>query len=52
MMEAVFVVAMISRELTLFTKPGYQAVPEPMMSLRVKGGLPMTVHGAPQTLTS
>jgi cytochrome P450 len=49
MMEAVFVIAMISRELTLFTKPGYQVVPEPMMSLRVKGGLPMTVHRAPQT---
>jgi cytochrome P450 len=49
MMEAVFVIAMISRELTLLTKPGYQVVPEPMMSLRVKGGLPMTVHRAPQT---
>ena len=47
MMEAVFVIAMISRELTLFTKPGAPVVPEPMMSLRVKGGLPMTVHRAP-----
>jgi len=47
MLEAVFVVAMISRELSLFTRPGYQVVPEPMLSLRIRGGLPMTVHRAP-----
>ncbi|WP_158883436.1 cytochrome P450 [Amycolatopsis anabasis] len=44
MLEAVFVTAMIARELRLRTKPGYQAVAEPMLSLRVRGGLPMTAH--------
>jgi enediyne biosynthesis protein E7 len=43
MMEAVFVVAMIARELRLTTLPGYRVVPEPMLSLRVRGGLPMIV---------
>ncbi|MFI9450191.1 cytochrome P450 [Amycolatopsis sp. NPDC052450] len=46
MMEAVFVIAMISRELRLKKRPGYEAVAEPMLSLRVRGGLPMTVHSA------
>ena len=45
-MEAVFVVAAISRELRLRGVPGHRAVPEPMLSLRVRGGLPMTVHPA------
>jgi cytochrome P450 len=44
MMEAVFVTAMISRELSLHTQPGYAVVPEPMLSLRVRGGLPMIVR--------
>jgi cytochrome P450 len=43
MMEAVFVIAMIARELRLTTRPGYEVVAEPMLSLRVRGGLPMTV---------
>ena len=43
MMEAVFVIATIVRELRLTTVPGYRAVPEPMLSLRVRGGLPMTI---------
>ena len=46
LMEAVFVVAAISRELRLRSVPGHRAVPEPMLSLRVAGGLPMTVHPA------
>ncbi len=46
MMEAVFVTAMLARELRLITKPGFEVVPEPMLSLRVRGGLPMTVHEA------
>jgi cytochrome P450 len=44
MMEAVFVLAMVARELRLSSVPGRTAVPEPMLSLRVRGGLPMTVH--------
>ncbi|MEU0520130.1 cytochrome P450 [Streptosporangium sp. NPDC006007] len=44
MMEAVFVVAMIARDLRLVGVPGREAVAEPMLSLRMRGGLPMTVH--------
>jgi cytochrome P450 len=46
LMEAVFVTAMVARELRLTTKPGYRVVPEPMLSLRVRGGLPMMVGPA------
>ncbi|MFY1668898.1 cytochrome P450 [Plantactinospora sp. WMMB334] len=46
MMEAVFVVAMVARDLRLSQVPGYRVVPEPMLSLRIRGGLPMTVHAA------
>ncbi|GIH35820.1 cytochrome P450 [Microbispora amethystogenes] len=46
MMEAVFVVAMVARDLRLTGLPGHAVVPEPMLSLRVRGGLPMTVHPA------
>jgi cytochrome P450 len=46
LMEAVFVLAMVSRELTLAAVPGHEVVPEPMLSLRVRGGLPMTVAPA------
>ncbi|GIF72115.1 cytochrome P450 [Asanoa siamensis] len=46
LMEATFVIAMVARELRLAKPPGYRAVPEPMLSLRVRGGLPMTVHPA------
>ncbi|GLU48723.1 cytochrome P450 [Nocardiopsis ansamitocini] len=46
MMEAAFVVAMVAREMRLATVPGHEVVPEPMLSLRVRGGLPMTVHPA------
>ncbi|GAA3071280.1 cytochrome P450 [Streptosporangium carneum] len=44
MMEAVFVIAMIARDLRLVGAPGREAVAEPMLSLRMRGGLPMTVH--------
>ncbi|MEV1121166.1 cytochrome P450 [Actinosynnema sp. NPDC049800] len=44
MMEATFTIAMIARELDLRTVPDYDVVPEPMLSLRIRGGLPMTVH--------
>ncbi|MEV4220813.1 cytochrome P450 [Nonomuraea sp. NPDC049725] len=43
MMEATFVLAMVARELRLTGVPGFRAVPEAMLSLRVRGGLPMTV---------
>jgi len=46
MLEAVFVIAMVARDLRLRTAAGHEVVPEPMLSLRVRGGLPMTVHGA------
>ncbi|GAA3748567.1 cytochrome P450 [Salinactinospora qingdaonensis] len=46
MLEATFVVAMVARELRLSTVPDHKVVPEPMLSLRVRGGLPMTVHPA------
>ncbi|GAB3885152.1 cytochrome P450 [Kibdelosporangium lantanae] len=45
-MEAVFVIAMMARELRLSKVAGYRAVAEPMLSLRVRGGLPMTVSTA------
>ncbi|MGH3860292.1 cytochrome P450 [Actinokineospora sp.] len=44
LMEATFVISMLAREMTLKLVPGYEVIPEPMLSLRVKGGLPMTVH--------
>jgi cytochrome P450 len=47
LMEAVFVLAMVSRDLRLRSVPGHKVVAEPMLSLRVKGGLPMTVYPAP-----
>ncbi|HST49782.1 cytochrome P450 [Jatrophihabitans sp.] len=43
MMEAVFVLASVVRKLRLATQPGYRVAPEPMLSLRVRGGLPMLV---------
>ena len=44
LMEAAFVLAMVAREMRLTTVAGYRVVPEPMLSLRVRGGLPVTVH--------
>ncbi|WP_335936531.1 cytochrome P450 [Streptomyces sp. PTD5-9] len=46
MMEAVFVTALITRDLDLRAVAGHAAVAEPMMSLRLGGGLPMTVARA------
>lgn len=43
-MEAVFVLTMVLRDLELTKIPDYDVVPEAMLSLRVRGGLPMTVH--------
>jgi cytochrome P450 len=44
LMEAAFVVAMTAREFHLELVPGPPAVAEPMLSLRVRGGLPMVVR--------
>ncbi|MCI0383195.1 cytochrome P450 [Streptomyces sp. CNQ085] len=46
MMEAVFVTALVTRDLDLSVVRGHTAVAEPMLSLRMRGGLPMTVRGA------
>jgi cytochrome P450 len=43
LMEATFVLAMLARELRLRTAPGHTVTPQPMLSLRLGGGLPMTV---------
>lgn len=44
LMEATFVVAVLARELRLRTVPGRSVVGEAMLTLRVRGGLPMTVE--------
>ncbi|MBB0243378.1 cytochrome P450 [Streptomyces alkaliphilus] len=44
MMEAVFVTALVTRDLDLGVVPGHRGIAEPMMSLRMRGGLPMTVR--------
>ncbi|NUT50948.1 MAG: cytochrome P450 [Saccharothrix sp.] len=44
MMEATIVAASVVRELRLSTMPGYEVRGEPMLTLRVRGGLPMTVR--------
>ncbi|MDL4820294.1 cytochrome P450 [Actinomadura opuntiae] len=44
LMEATFVLALIARELRLTVVPGHRVVPEPMLSLRMRGGLPMQVR--------
>lgn len=44
MMEATFVISTLMRDLKLVAVPGYRVEPEPMMSLRLGGGLPMTVR--------
>lgn len=38
--------ALVARELRLAKIPGHRVVAEPMLSLRIRGGLPMTVHPA------
>ncbi|MFD2762703.1 cytochrome P450 [Micromonospora eburnea] len=44
LMEAVFVLAMIAREFRLSIPRGHRVMPEPMLSLRIRGGLPMLVR--------
>lgn len=44
MMEATIVLATIARELRLKKVPGYKVRGEPMLALRIKDGLPMTIH--------
>ncbi|GAA2553197.1 cytochrome P450 [Winogradskya consettensis] len=44
MMEAVFIVAMLAREFRLSLPVGHRVTPEPMLSLRIRGGLPMSVR--------
>ncbi|PZF93705.1 cytochrome P450 [Micromonospora deserti] len=44
LMEATFVTAMVVRELRLTADPAHRVVPEPMLSLRIRGGLPMRVR--------
>jgi cytochrome P450 len=46
MLEATLVLVTLVRELRLVKVAGHEVVPEPMLSLRVRGGLPMTVHEA------
>ncbi|HEY9472919.1 MAG TPA: cytochrome P450, partial [Mycobacteriales bacterium] len=46
LMEATFVIAVVCRELRLTTLPDHRVVPEPMLSLRIRGGLPVTVSPA------
>jgi cytochrome P450 len=43
MMEASFIVSALMRDLRLVKQPGFEVKPEPMMSLRLGGGLPMFV---------
>ncbi|GAA2842564.1 cytochrome P450 [Kitasatospora paracochleata] len=44
LLEATVVIALVVRELRLAKAPGWVPTPEPMLTLRVRGGLPMTVH--------
>ncbi|HET9139105.1 cytochrome P450 [Actinophytocola sp.] len=43
LMEATFVIAMLAKELRLSLVPGHTVTPEPMLSLRLGGGLPVNV---------
>jgi len=44
MMEATFIISALMRDLRLEKVPGTNVKPEPMMSLRLGGGLPLTVR--------
>jgi cytochrome P450 len=44
MMEATFVAAMVARDFRLEVQPGREVVGDPLLILRVKDGLPMTIH--------
>ncbi|MDU0289336.1 cytochrome P450 [Saccharothrix longispora] len=43
-MEATLIISTLMRDLKLEPVPGHRVKPEPMMSLRLGGGLPMTVR--------
>jgi cytochrome P450 len=43
-MEAVFAAAMVARDFRLELQPGREVVGDPLLILRVKDGLPMTIH--------
>ncbi|MGI8665199.1 MAG: cytochrome P450 [Jatrophihabitans sp.] len=47
MMEATVVLATVARDLRLTKVPGYKVTSEAMLTLRIRGGLPMTVHPVP-----
>jgi len=47
MLEATVVLATVARDLRLTKVPGYQVTGEAMLTLRIRGGLPMTVRPAP-----
>lgn len=49
MMEATFVISALMRELRLEKAPGFETKPEPMMSLRLGGGLPLAVGSWPSS---
>jgi enediyne biosynthesis protein E7 len=44
LMEATFIISTLMRDLRLERVPGFEVKPEPMMSLRLGGGLQLTVH--------
>jgi cytochrome P450 len=44
MMEARLLLATIAQRYRLSLQPGYKVEPEPMITMRVKGGLPMALH--------
>jgi enediyne biosynthesis protein E7 len=46
LMEATFVMALLSRDLRLAKLPDFEVVVEPMLSLRMRGELPMTIRPA------
>nr|WP_042180108.1 cytochrome P450 [Kibdelosporangium sp. MJ126-NF4]CEL14211.1 Cytochrome P450-related protein [Kibdelosporangium sp. MJ126-NF4]CTQ88579.1 Cytochrome P450-related protein [Kibdelosporangium sp. MJ126-NF4] len=46
LLEATFVLAMVARDMRLAPLPDHKVVAEPMLSLRLRGGLPVTVHAA------
>jgi cytochrome P450 len=42
--EAQLILSMIAQQYQLRLQPGFQVTPEPLITLRVRGGLPMTVE--------
>jgi cytochrome P450 len=46
LMEAVFVLATLARDVRLTGLPSHRVEPEPMLSLRIRGGLPMLIEPA------